>query len=85
MITKKNRLTKEYELKKHMITLNNLKKKLARSIVNKTCSTEDLRELYMEDLHKHAAEMEKERVEKQKIKLSYNQMPSGPERDRLTE
>ena len=34
MASKKNRLTKEVELRKHVNTLNTLKKKLAKSIVN---------------------------------------------------
>ena len=85
MISKKNRLTKECELKKNIVTLNNLKKKLAMSIVNKTVSKEDIRELSMAELYKHAEQMDKERIERRKVKLAYNMMVPGPEKERIAE
>ena len=85
MASKKNRLTKEVELRKHVNTLNTLKKKLAKSIVNQTCSAGDLRQLSIEEFFRQAAEMEKERNEQLKIKMRSNRMPPGPEKDRVAE
>ena len=48
--SKKARLTKEIELKKHIHTVNNLKKKIAKQIVNKTLNLEEFKKLDLDDI-----------------------------------
>ena len=51
--TKKARQNKEAELRKHTITVNNLKRKLAKQIVSKTSKIEEFKELTLNDLFQH--------------------------------
>jgi len=47
-------MKKAAELSKHSATVNNLKRKLAKQIVNNTQKIEDLKQLTLEDLFKHS-------------------------------
>ena len=64
MRSRKARNDKEKELRKHYATVQSLKKKIAKQIVNKTAKIEEFKEQTMDDLFKHAEDMEKERGER---------------------
>jgi len=68
--TKKARMNKEVELKNHTLTVNSLKRKLAKQIVNKTLKIEEFKQLTLEDLFKHANEMDHEKHERKKSMLA---------------
>ena len=48
--SKKARMNKDAELKKHIISVHNLKRKLAKQIVNKTANIEEFKEMTLNDL-----------------------------------
>ena len=64
--SKQARLNKEQELRKHKVTVESLKKSLAKQIVNKTLNIEEFKQLTINDLFKHAADIDASRAKKKK-------------------
>lgn len=85
LCTKKARMKKAAELSKHSATVNNLKRKLAKQIVNNTLKIEDFKQLTLEDLFKHSNVIEQEKQERKKNLLAILNHPDLKERDRLME
>lgn len=85
LISKKARQAKSNELQKHMSTLNNLKRKLAKQIVDKSGKIEEFRQMNVEDLFQHAAEMERDRIKAREDKLNMFKNTDEEEREKLLE
>lgn len=76
-------MKKAAELSKHTATVNNLKRKLAKQIVNNTLKIKEFKQLTLEDLFKHTNVIEQEKQERKKNLLSVLNNPDLKERDRL--
>mmetsp|Transcript_36145 Transcript_36145/g.47487 ORF Transcript_36145/g.47487 Transcript_36145/m.47487 type:complete len:100 (+) Transcript_36145:501-800(+) len=68
-----------------MSTLNNLKRKLAKQIVDKSGKIEEFKQMNLDDLFKHAADMERDRIKAREDKLNIFKSPDDEERERLLE
>ena len=83
--TKKARMNKEIELQKHITTVNHLKRKLAKQIVSKTSNVEDFKQLSLEDLFKHAQEIEDDKARARDRKIAMHATKNEKERALMLE
>lgn len=68
-----------------MSSLKTLKRKLAQQIVDKSGKIEEFKQLTLDDLFKHASEMERDRIKAQKNKLTVFKHQDNEEREKLIE
>ena len=62
-----------------------MKHKIANAIVNGNIGVEELKELTMDDLIKHAEVMEKNIIENRQQKIAFHKITDGKEREKQAE